>query len=300
MTLCASQLFAQLHQPLPSNLIAVNTLINMATVKICLTAAIITIAVSAVYAVPPPLPIDYLSLSDDKLWCAVTGGNRAGKCHISVCGGACDVYVKSAIRGDDGDYGYPKATRNGRKVGTGCVKAPDFPKRRTVCFFDKSYNLPPPTVAKFCTNRGKDNALAIIRHAIRNNACDIPSLCKKDYLSLPLHELFKHLTDGKTAGKCRIVVSPKAGACYFYAKAGIVGSDGDYGWPKNNRYGRKVGTGCVKAPYLPKQVRKCYYSDPGYQLPWNIVRELCTDDGRYNAVSQIRHAMRNNACMLPC
>ena len=116
----------------------------------------------------------YLSLSNDKLWALVTGGSRIGKCFVQEGGGFCDLYAKAAERGTDGDTGYPKAVVNGGRVGTGCVKAPDFPKRRSTCYFtDPRYGLPSDVVSSFCTEKGRDNAVALMRHALLNDKCGL-------------------------------------------------------------------------------------------------------------------------------
>eukprot|EP00737_Agarophyton_chilense_P001943 gb/GEZJ01002197.1/.p1 GENE.gb/GEZJ01002197.1/~~gb/GEZJ01002197.1/.p1 ORF type:complete len:151 (-),score=8.53 gb/GEZJ01002197.1/:182-634(-) len=117
----------------------------------------------------------YLSLGDDQLWAAAREGSRVGGCYIPSAGppAFCDLYVKSAVRGSDGDFGWPK-NRNNR--GTGCVKAPELPRSRSHCFFNRrDYDLPNSELSAFCTGNGKANALAQLRHALRNNACLLPT-----------------------------------------------------------------------------------------------------------------------------
>ena len=117
----------------------------------------------------------YLSLPVDDLYHSATGGRRVGGCYIQVSpnGGYCDLYVKSATVGNHGHRGWPRSTSN---VGTGCVKAPDFPKRRSHCFFSSSqYSLSATDRASFCTNNGKSNAVAQLKHAIRHGQCAIAS-----------------------------------------------------------------------------------------------------------------------------
>jgi len=268
---------------------------------ICVSAIVILAAASITTASNRNY---YLSLSDNALWDQLTNGNKVGQCyiHVSPGRGACYLYAKSAISGGRGDYGWPKAWVDGQRRGTGCVKAPDLPKGVGTCYFsDPRYGLSQGVINSFCSNNGKSNALNQIRHALRNDACGLPK-CRRDYLYLPTNELFRILTDGDKIGKCRIQDNTgKPGACNYYAKAGVRGSNGDYGWPKATITGnRKVGTGCVRAPYLSKRVSTCYFRDPRYGLRTYLVNSFCTNDGKLNAVRQIRHALRNGACKLPC
>lgn len=116
----------------------------------------------------------YLSLSVDELYDQATKGNRVGECYIAEAkSGFCDLYVKSAIQGASGDKGWPKTKSN---RGTGCVKAPDYPKKIRRCFFlDSNYVLTEEERSPFCTEMGKTNAVAQLKHAIRNKACGIPT-----------------------------------------------------------------------------------------------------------------------------
>lgn len=118
------------------------------------------------------------------------------------------------------------------------------------------------------------------------------------YLELDTHHLYNSLTGGRMVGKCRIQVSPKGGACYLYAKAAAQGADGDFGYPKANVNHKLLGTGCVKAPDLPKHVNTCYYSDTRYGLSQSTIASFCTSKGKDNAVAMIRHAIRNKKCGL--
>lgn len=87
----------------------------------------------------------------------------------------CDLYVKAYTTGpaSEGSYrGWPRTVLRGR--GTGCVKAPDFPKRTGTCFYaDPRYRLTAREVSLLCTNSGKNNALAQLRHALCNGQCGI-------------------------------------------------------------------------------------------------------------------------------
>ena len=118
----------------------------------------------------------YLSLSVHQLYYAATGGRRVGGCYITVSPppsrSYCDLYVISATVGSRGYRGWPRTTSN---LGTGCVKAPDFPKRRSYCFYhSRQYSLSATDRASFCTNNGKSNAVAQLKHAIRRGQCLIP------------------------------------------------------------------------------------------------------------------------------
>ncbi len=120
-----------------------------------------------------------------------------------------------------------------------------------------------------------------------------------NYLCLNNHQLYESLTGGHTIGKCRIDVQPGPGFCYLYVKAAEKGADNDSGYPKNNVNGRLVGTGCVKAPDLPKNIGVCFFSDPRYGLPSSTVASFCTEKGKDNAVAMIRHAIVHKKCG-PC
>lgn len=116
------------------------------------------------------------------------------------------------------------------------------------------------------------------------------------YLSLPTSRFYWEATGGRRIGRCFIQVSGGPGAaCYLYAKSAYRGHDGDYGWPKTTDW---VGTGCVRAPNLPKRVTTCYYRDPRYRLSWALINKFCTNDGVFNAVNQLKHAIRNEACAI--
>ena len=124
---------------------------------------------------PPPVTClqkgDYLALSDDALWTASTAGKNVGNCHIGFGSqrSFCDLYVSSATVGNNGNRGWP---RNSNGLGTGCVKAPDFPKKMSGCFFQNAeYALSTAERESFCTESGKANALAQLRHAISTDQC---------------------------------------------------------------------------------------------------------------------------------
>lgn len=69
--------------------------------------------------------------------------------------------------------------------------------------------------------------------------------------------------------------------------------DGHDGWPLTTD---NLGTGCVRAPDLPKRVTTCAYEFPSYGLTPAEHSALCTDSGKTNAVGQLRHAIQNDRC----
>lgn len=116
------------------------------------------------------------------------------------------------------------------------------------------------------------------------------------YLSLSIPDFLAESTQGVRIGGCYIVPKAASGACDMYAKSAVVGSDGDRGWPKTST---NRGTGCVRAPNLPRGITTCFYNSPSYDLTNDLVSSFCTDDGSQNAVAMIKHAIRNSACKVP-
>ncbi|KAI0559247.1 hypothetical protein FGB62_10g38 [Gracilaria domingensis] len=115
------------------------------------------------------------------------------------------------------------------------------------------------------------------------------------HLSLSVDDLFDATTNGNKIGTCFISENsnPRA-ACYLYARCPGYAENG---CPFNNN-GR--GTGCVKAPDFPKAVNTCYYRS-GYDqvLTSQEIDSFCTEDGKVNAVNQIKWALSNGYCNLP-
>lgn len=116
------------------------------------------------------------------------------------------------------------------------------------------------------------------------------------YLQLPVPPFLAESTGGSRIGDCYIVPKARSGSCDMYAKSGVRGADGDRGWPKTSS---NRGTGCVRAPRLPRRVTTCYYSSSSYRLSPDLIQSFCTDDGSANAVAMIKHAIRNGACNIP-
>jgi hypothetical protein len=105
-------------------------------------------------------------LSDDVVWNLTTGGKSIGSCSIRVGDSRhyCDLYVYA------GGKGYPQQSGGD----TGCVKAPDFPKHMSTCFYgiDPRFRfLGTVFLADMCTESGKHNAVAMLCHALVRGLC---------------------------------------------------------------------------------------------------------------------------------
>lgn len=122
-------------------------------------------------------------------------------------------------------------------------------------------------------------------HAIREEANRIASL--------PDAELFRLATTSSAQG-CRITRGGASATCDLYVKTPRKGIHN--GWPLTPD-GR--GTGCVKAPYFPKQLRSCPYTNPPYSLTTAQITAFCTNNGKSNALAQLRDALNNLRCH-PC
>lgn len=153
------------------------------------------------------------------------------------------------------------------------------------------------------TEAFKDAGKDLVNHLDQENGKTKKSCsCKSCYLGLSDGELFQNLINGHKVGACHVSVTPDPGTiCYMYAKSGVRGDDSDYGWPKYNvDGGLRMGSGCVMAPDEPKDVKQCWYRLPSFKLPYHTMQSFCTQNGKYNAVQQIRHAINSNACKLKC
>lgn len=113
----------------------------------------------------------------------------------------------------------------------GMRKDPDLGKGVRTCYYsDPRYGLSQTDINSFCSENGKSNALNQIRHALRNNAFGLKRcLDAHHYLSYSTDELFGMLTGGRKIWQCRIQVNGRSEACNYYAKAGVRGTNGDYG-----------------------------------------------------------------------
>eukprot|EP01025_Chloroclados_australasicus_P058716 TRINITY_DN739_c0_g1_i8.p2 TRINITY_DN739_c0_g1~~TRINITY_DN739_c0_g1_i8.p2 ORF type:complete len:235 (-),score=13.72 TRINITY_DN739_c0_g1_i8:772-1410(-) len=97
-----------------------------------------------------------------------------GDCKVSDSrnsGSFCDFYVTSSIHGQGSYKGYPLNTDC---RGTGCVKAPDYPKGISTCWYSQAeYGGAINQISNiFCTEDGIANGAAMLRHAIQNDACN--------------------------------------------------------------------------------------------------------------------------------
>eukprot|EP00178_Gracilaria_changii_P019587 TRINITY_DN56722_c0_g1_i1.p1 TRINITY_DN56722_c0_g1~~TRINITY_DN56722_c0_g1_i1.p1 ORF type:complete len:175 (-),score=6.01 TRINITY_DN56722_c0_g1_i1:129-581(-) len=124
---------------------------------------------------PDPLTKSfYLSLSNNALFAYGVRKDIGAGCRISLGNSRahCDLYVKSATVGNQGYRGWP---RNRDGLGTGCVMAPEFPKRRTYCYAMRSEydHLPMLFRESMCTDSGLNNAANVLRDAIEKNQCGL-------------------------------------------------------------------------------------------------------------------------------
>eukprot|EP01024_Parvocaulis_polyphysoides_P032625 TRINITY_DN291_c0_g1_i2.p2 TRINITY_DN291_c0_g1~~TRINITY_DN291_c0_g1_i2.p2 ORF type:complete len:163 (-),score=0.58 TRINITY_DN291_c0_g1_i2:139-627(-) len=110
----------------------------------------------------------YLSLSDDQLY--QQGLFGIGQCKIqrNTGFGFCDLYVASGITGTFGSQTYIGYPLSQLCRGTGCVKAPDFPKRVGTCWYsDPEYGaVVNSRVTDYCSDKGIANAAAQLGDAI--------------------------------------------------------------------------------------------------------------------------------------
>lgn len=115
------------------------------------------------------------------------------------------------------------------------------------------------------------------------------------YLNLPTLELYNLATKGNNVDGCYIAEADHA-ACDLYVKSTISGADGDYGWPKSKNM---QGTGCVMHVKNSNDMNKCIFYNARYNLTQAERESFCTSNRIENAVAQLKHAIRNNACSLP-
>lgn len=114
-----------------------------------------------------------------------------------------------------------------------------------------------------------------------------------EFLGMSDADLFNAATGRNRVNGCFIYISPTLYACDMYVKAATVGAGEYRGWPRTID---QRGTGCVRAPRMPKRIHHCYYADSNYDLTPFEVASFCTDDGKKNAVAQIKHAIVNGQC----
>lgn len=145
----------------------------MFTKRFTLMALMVLSAIVAVSGAVRQTKSFFLSLSPEALFAYGVKG-AVGGCRITLNTGSrayADLYVKTATVGNRGYRGWP---RNVNGLGTGAVKAPEFPRKRTYCWFQRSeYRLPRSLRNAFCTNSGIRNAAAQLRYAVEKNQCNL-------------------------------------------------------------------------------------------------------------------------------
>ena len=135
----------------------------------------------------------------------------------------------------------------------------------------------------------------IYLQALVTAKCDLHMIRKDAYriAALPDAELFRLATTSSAQG-CRITRGGPSAACDLYVKT--PSKDRYNGWPLTPD-GR--GTGCVKAPDFPKRVGICYYTNPPYDVTAEQTASFCTNNGKANALAQLRDGLKNLKCH-PC
>lgn len=168
----------------------------------------------------------YLSLNTTDLYNAALSPNRIGSCYILRARGreACDLYIKSAVPGTDGDYGWPK-TGGKSPRGNGCVIAPNLPKGVDSCFYwPRKYWMSWDDKLSFCQGDGMENAVTQLRHALRHNACGL------DYIAMGEDDLWAAATGGNKVGGCYIEeFSHFPVLCFAFVKTATTGVKGVMG-----------------------------------------------------------------------
>lgn len=154
----------------PSNLVLSP---KMFTKRLTMMALLVLSAIATVSSGAKLTKSFFLSLTPEALF-AYGLKDAVGGCKIGLNTGSsayADLYVTSATVGARGYRGWP---RNRRNLGTGAVKAPDFPRRRSFCWYQRSeYNLPRSLRTAFCTRSGLHNAAAQLKDAIMKNQCNL-------------------------------------------------------------------------------------------------------------------------------
>lgn len=103
-----------------------------------------------------------------------------------------------------------------------------------------------------------------------------------------------HNSAGGIAQVCLACARMPMNACMQAYPPIVPGHDG---WPLNTD---NMGTGCVKAPDLPKGQSICFYARSEYSLTSGERAAFCTESGLTNAVAQLRHAVENGRCPFLC
>mmetsp|Transcript_3566 Transcript_3566/g.9922 ORF Transcript_3566/g.9922 Transcript_3566/m.9922 type:complete len:1103 (-) Transcript_3566:305-3613(-) len=240
---------------------------------------------------PPPCGLAAAEYTDKALYeVLVDQGNKIGTCGVvdqRSGSGVCDFYFES------GEGRFPRTTTGS---GTGCVKAPDFRKSASACYYSSSaYSLTPEEFSPLCTNSGVSNIAGHFRLALsKNECCPIPPNngppgCSRNSASLSDEAIFTALVVNKQSiGACRVIDSRGTGsACDYYFVAG------NLRYPQNTF---KTGDGCVKSPESPQEVSSCMYAGWEFGLNVEEYRQICTSSGITNVAGHFRLALREGLC----
>ncbi|PXF43528.1 hypothetical protein BWQ96_06729 [Gracilariopsis chorda] len=143
----------------------------MMTKELIATALMLVGAITSACAMTHPKSF-YLSLSPEALFAYGVKG-AVGACYISLNTGSssyCDLYVNTATIGNNGHRGWPRKLND---MGTGCVKAPEFPRKRTYCWYSRSEYINHPQAIRdtFCTHPSVTNAANQLRDAVEKDQC---------------------------------------------------------------------------------------------------------------------------------
>lgn len=129
----------------------------------------------------------YLSLDTRALWWAASIEGEIGRapyCRIEfgdTRAHACDIYVITA----SSEQNTQRWPRNVFDQSSGCIRAPDWPRKVKSCHYTRpEYNLDPALVGTFCTEGGRDNAVAVLGHAIQTDQC-VFDVCRRGSISTP-------------------------------------------------------------------------------------------------------------------
>lgn len=263
---------------------------------------------------------DFLRLSDEEIYNESTEGKSIGGCYIrrtKLPGGQDQHFVITDSVGSNDSRGWP---RDSSGFGTGQVHTKSV--KRSCIYMRKQFNnWPIPERQEMCSPSTTANAARQLRHAIKNNQCGVrspcsqyseslefnaanitlrtlPYNCKTDFVNLDPFYLFE-LGFHRLTGGCYISINKGGGFCDLYVISATVGASGYRGWPRS--YDNR-GTGCVKAPDFPKRRNICWYTMWNYyNWPLSQRLKMCASSfGEENAAEQLRHAIVNDQCMLPC
>lgn len=104
-------------------------------------------------------------------------------------------------------------------------------------------------------------------------------------------ELWDLLVNGKGVGLCNIHVDNGSEETDLYAYSGVLQAEGNHGYPDG------VHAGYVSTPDWPSGSPGALDVCSNYSAMFPDVN-FCTENGRSNAVLQIRHAIKMGHCCL--